>query len=229
MSFLAKLNIDDQERNILSAKQVFSRFVDLNGRPTGKPFGKTLNFSIESTGHDSFFYNNMLSPTNKCQGDIVFYKRDGFSVLFKIEFANAQILSLSEEFEAIGNTPLRMNISIGWGIIKMRDVIHQETWNPNNPFIEVKETVRQEEKEGEIVEIYFENEIGKKTTRLRKNKKVFLLIKSIDMVGKSIDVDLSDTNFNFEYKTKILQNSQLLNQKVTSDLMKFELITRKNN
>ena len=229
MSFLAKLNIDDQERNILSAKQVFSRFVDLNGRPTGKPFGKTLNFSIESTGNDGFFYDNMLSPTNKCQGDIVFYKRDGFSVLFKIEFANAQILSLSEEFEAIGNTPLRMNVSIGWGIIKMRDIIHQETWNPNNPFIEVKETVRQEEKEGEIVEIYFENEVGKKTTRLRKNKKVFLLIKSIDMVGKSIDVDLSDTNFNFEYKTKILQNSKLLNQKVTSDLMKFELITRKNN
>ena len=51
--------------------------VDVNGRPTGKPYGDFLYLSIESTGSDSFFYHNMFSPTNIIRGEIIFYKRDG--------------------------------------------------------------------------------------------------------------------------------------------------------
>ena len=140
MSFKAKLFIEEEERNILNATQMYSRFADVNGRPTSKPVGQQLQFSIESTGDDSFFYNNMFSQTSKCRGKIIFYRRDGFSTLFKIEFANAQILQLSEQFNAVNDKPLHMTISIGWGIMKMRDVIHEKTWNPNNPFIEIAPT-----------------------------------------------------------------------------------------
>jgi len=119
MSFLAKLFINDEVRNILNAKQAYSQIADANGRPLSKPFGQKLEFAIESTGDDSFFYENMFSPTNKCQGEIVFYKRDGISTLFKMEFANAQILNLQESFNAINNLPLQMNIAIGWGKRKL--------------------------------------------------------------------------------------------------------------
>ena len=43
MSFLAKLYINDEVRNILNANQVFSRFADVNGRPVTKPKGGRLN------------------------------------------------------------------------------------------------------------------------------------------------------------------------------------------
>jgi len=135
MSFKAKLFIEDQERNILDAHLLYHRFSDLNGKPTSNPIGGPLRFSIESTGNDSLFYENMFSPSLQCQGEIIFYKRDGLSTLFKIEFANAHFLGLEENFSASGDEPLHMNITIGWGIIKVRGVVFEEYWNPNNPFL----------------------------------------------------------------------------------------------
>jgi len=135
MSFLAKLFINDEERNLLNASQIYSRFADLNGKPITKPTGGKLKFAMESTRDDSFFYENMFSPTRKCEGEIVFYKRDGFSTLFKIEFANAQILNLSEHFDSINNLPLYIDIEIGWGIMKVRGLVFEEKWNPSNPFV----------------------------------------------------------------------------------------------
>ncbi|WP_227806046.1 hypothetical protein [Algibacter lectus] len=49
------------------------------------------------------------------------------------------------------------------------------------------------------------------------------------MVGKSIDLDLSDSDFNFEYNGELLENDQLLGLEVTADTMKVELITKKQN
>ena len=54
-------------------------------------------------------------------------------------------------------------------------------------------------------------------------------IKTSGMVGKSIDLDLSDSDFNFEYNGELLEDDQLLGLEVTADTMKVELITKKQN
>jgi len=210
MSFLAKLYINDEERNILNASQVYSRFYDVNGRPTSKPVGWQLNFSIESTRDDSFFYENMLSPTNKCQGEIIFYKRDGLSQLFKMEFANAQILSLSEEFNAIGEIPLHMTISVGWGIMKTRDVIHEETWNPYNPFIEIEETVISED-EPEIVGYHIEDLEGNTIDKeeIEVDEEIVLVIESHNAIGETFEIDLDDSKLDYEYNGLKLEDDKL--------------------
>jgi hypothetical protein len=115
MSFKAKLFIGGEERNVLNANQIYHRFADVNGRPTSKSIGAPLEFTIESTHHDSYFYENMFSPTMKCEGEIIFYRRDGFSTMFKIEFANAQIIGLNEYFNATNKMPLSLSLKIGWG------------------------------------------------------------------------------------------------------------------
>jgi len=222
MSFLAKLYINDEVRNILNANQVFSRFVDVNGRPTSKPIGGRLNFRIESTNNDSFFYNSMFSTTEKCRGEIVFFKRDGMSTLYKMEFANAQILELSEHFDAVGNDPLYMNISMGWGIIKMNGVVHQETWNPNNPFISIQETVLTSPTK-EVIRYFITDTENNELETYKLGEKIVLNIETKNRVGDVITITLNDKTHDFKYNGQVLENDKLTNYTITSDLEQITL------
>ena len=222
MSFLAKLFIEDEVRNILNVNQVYSRIADVNGRPITKAVGHKLEFAIESTIDDSFFYESMFSQTSQCEGEIVFYKRDGISTLFKMEFANAQILNLTESFNAIDSLPLHINISIGWGIMKMKGVIHQEPWNPNNPFIEIEETTRQEE-EKEVTRYFVTDTEGNELDEYKTGEKIILNIETKNRIGDRITIHLNDKPHDFKYGGQILENDKLSNYTINSDLEQIEL------
>ncbi|AUC77593.1 type VI secretion system tube protein TssD [Olleya sp. Bg11-27] len=222
MSFLAKLFIEDEVRNILNVNQVYSRLADVNGRPITKAVGHKLEFAIESTIDDSFFYESMFSQTDQCEGEIVFYKRDGISTLFKMEFANAQILNLAESFNAIDSLPLHMNIAIGWGIMKMKGVTHQEPWNPNNPFIEIEETTRQEE-EKEVTRYFVTDTEGNELDEYKIGEKIILNIETKNRIGDSITIHLNDKTHDFKYGGQILENDKLSNYTINSNLEQIEL------
>ncbi|WP_054851805.1 type VI secretion system tube protein TssD [Olleya sp. ITB9] len=222
MSFLAKLFIDNQVRNILNVNQVYSKLADINGRPVSRTMGHKLEFAIESTSDDTFFYESMFSATSKCQGEIVFYKRDGISTMFKMEFANAQILDLQESFNASNNLPLHMNIAIGWGIMKMRGVIHQEPWNPNNPFVEIEPTTRQEE-EKEVTRYFVTDVEGNELDEYKTGEKIILNIETKNRIGDSITISLNDKSHDFKYGGQILENDKLSNYVINNDLEQIEL------
>ncbi len=222
MSFLAKLFINDEVRNILNAKQVFSRLADVNGKPTTKPLGKQLEFSLESTKDDSFLYHNMFSPTSSIKGEIVFYKRDGLSTLFKIEFANAYVLRLSEHFDASGASPMHMNISIGWGIIKMRGLLHEETWNPNNPFVNIDETKR-EEKEKKVTSYTITNTDGQELESYKIGDIIVLNIETSNRVGDAMTISLDDKSHDFKYNGQVLHNDTIKDYIISSDSEKIQL------
>ncbi|WP_282165446.1 type VI secretion system tube protein TssD [Cellulophaga baltica] len=228
MAFLAKLFINGEQRNVLNGNYVYHQLLDARGKPKANVEGGQLNFVVESTGDDALFHLWMLDDYQMYDGYIRFFKRDGLSKLFDFEFANCYCVGLREQFSATGHDPLKMELTITPGIQRVRDVIFEKVWNPSNPFAEAP-VVQEEEEEASISDLYYENADGKRITRLRKNKSVFLIIKTTNMVGKSIDLDLSDSTFNFEYKGELLEGDQLLNQKVTANTMKLELITKKQN
>ena len=228
MAFLAKLFINGEQRNVLNGNYVYHQLLDARGKPKAKVEGGQLNFVVESTGDDALFHLWMLDDYQMYDGYIRFFKRDGLSKLFDFEFANCYCVGLREQFSATGHDPLKMELTITPGIQRVRDVIFEKVWNPSNPFAEAP-VLQEEEEEASITDLYYENADGKRITRLRKNKSVFLIIKTTNMVGKSIDLDLSDSTFNFEYKGELLEGDQLLNQKVTANTMKLELITKKQN
>lgn len=228
MSFKAKLYIEGEERNLLDAELVYSQIADYNGRPTQVPVGKPLQLAFESTRNDELFYNYMFHPDRMCKGYIRFFKRDGLQKDFDIEFANAHVINLYERYTATGETPMFMHLTISYGISRVRGTIHEKRWNPSNPFVN-EETAIQEEEETSILDLFYENSDGEQISKLRKNKPVFLFIKTSGMVGKSIDLDLSDSDFNFEYNGELLEDDQLLGLEVTADTMKVELITKKQN
>ncbi|WP_452223596.1 type VI secretion system tube protein TssD [Lacinutrix chionoecetis] len=222
MSFLAKLFINDEVRNILNAKQAYSRLTDVNGRPTARPYGHKLEFAIESTTDDSFFYENMFSPTTKCQGEIIFYKRDGVSTLFKMEFANAQILNLYESFNANDNLPLHLNIAIGWGIMKTKGVIHEEPWNPHNPFIAINQTTREEE-EKEVTGYFITDTDGEELERYQVGDTIVLNIETANRIGDNMTIYLEDKTHDFKYNGQLLQNDTISDYLISSDSEKIEL------
>ncbi|WP_158975451.1 type VI secretion system tube protein TssD [Cellulophaga sp. L1A9] len=228
MAFLAKLFINGEQRNVLNGNYVYHQLLDARGKPKAKVEGGQLNFVVESTGDDALFHLWMLDDYQMYDGYIRFFKRDGLSKLFDFEFANCYCVGLREQFSATGHDPLKMELTITPGIQRVRDVIFEKVWNPSNPFAEAP-VLQEGEEEASISDLYYENADGKRITRLRKNKSVFLIIKTTNMVGKSIDLDLSDSTFNFEYKGELLEGDQLLNQKVTANTMKLELITKKQN
>lgn len=224
-SFKVKLFIDDEERNVLNVEHAFNQIVDITGRPDGLPYGKQLHITLESTVDDSFFYHQMFSPTESIQGELVFYKRDGHSVLHKLEFANAHVLGLTEDFDAYGEAPLNFSVKIGWGILKMNGILFEEAWNPNNPYEEAEATTI-EHLEPEIVSLRYLNADGTEIEILEEDgdKKVYLEIVTENCIGKLVDIDLSDDEFNFEYRGELLEDDFLEGLEITSDTQKIELV-----
>ena len=49
------------------------------------------------------------------------------------------------------------------------------------------------------------------------------------MAGKVVDIDLSDSEIDFEYRGAVFPDDQLNNLNVTGDIMKIDLITRKQS
>lgn len=92
----------------------------------------------------------MFSPNASFSGELIFYDRNGFKVLYKVEFHNAYVVNLTESFDHNDNLPLHINLSITCGNIKVRNIKKIEMWMPNDPFIEVESTIletKQEQKE----------------------------------------------------------------------------------
>jgi len=77
--------------------------------------------------------------------------------------------------------------------------------------------------EGEIVQVYFEDSTGKKTEVTGPNQKVFLVVETMNLIGKKVNLDLSDVKFDYEYNGKILENDILKDFEITADTMKIEL------
>ncbi|MBN1760067.1 MAG: type VI secretion system tube protein Hcp [Chitinispirillaceae bacterium] len=77
----------------------------------------------------------------------------------------------------------------------------------------------------EFVDVYFENDNGEKIERAGRNKKVMLVISTKNMIGKKVEIDLSDGTIDFEYNDERIGNDLLKDLEITDDLMKIELLT----
>lgn len=79
--------------------------------------------------------------------------------------------------------------------------------------------------EGEVLEAYFEDGQGKKTNVTRINQTVFMVVKTSNLVGKKIDIDVSDAAYKFEYMGEYLGDDLLKGFEVTDDEVRIELKT----
>ena len=69
MSYLAKLFLDNTERNVLNAQVLVRQLTDWIGRPASRPQGGIIDIKIKST-HEPLFWEWMVSPTMMKEGKI---------------------------------------------------------------------------------------------------------------------------------------------------------------
>ncbi len=191
--------------------------------------GGIFNLRLESSSNDDFLYEWMISGQMK-NGRIVFYDGDGDQA-FKIEFWDCYCFSIAEQMNSIGNSAMTMNLRLSPAITRNRSVEHQKVWKVTDISRTNKAfgggPVVVEKKEGRLTKCYFEDSDGYVINKLRRDMDIYAVIDSSNMIGKTISIDLSDDEVDYEYKGQYLENDLLEDIKVTADTIKIPLKTLK--
>ncbi len=198
---------------------VLYKLKDITGNPTTTTRKSPFHLMFESTGFDSDLYHYMFSPNASFSGELIFYDRDEFKTLYKVEFHKAYIVGLTEEFDNQDNLPLHINLAITCGAVKIKDVKKIENWVFEDPFIEVEPTVLEREQEIEktprILKKEWRDEEGNtiKESEIGSNSQLFLKVKDIaedeELIIVLEDADDDPTN-NIELKGIVNKNGEVL-------------------
>jgi hypothetical protein len=127
MSFIAKLQIEEEEMNVLHCGFRFTQGTDSTGKPVAIPRGGTVNLTLESNGGTELF-DWMVSPTQTKSGTITFFRRDNMSKLKTLEFSNAHCVDYYETFDHVGDNPMQVQISISAHELKLNDSEFKNNW-----------------------------------------------------------------------------------------------------
>lgn len=127
MSFLARLELDGEEMNILQCAFRFSQSTDATGKPTSRPRGGIVNLTVESTG-DTQLFDWMVNPTQTKNGKVTFYRRDTSSKLKVLEFTDAYCVDYNETYTSTGDHPMQIELVISALEIKLNDTEYKNNW-----------------------------------------------------------------------------------------------------
>ena len=127
MSFLAKLNLDEEEFNVLDCEFEASRGSDPNGQPNGIIRMGAIKVLLEYDPKVHFF-RWLTTKTMVKNGELTFFKRNNISSLEKVEFKNAHCLYIKKKFNSEDNRPLRIALSLSAEEITVRGVTHANDW-----------------------------------------------------------------------------------------------------
>lgn len=127
MSFLAKLDLDGEEINVLDCSFTFRQDTDYTGRPCAKPQGGQISLLIESTSKTDFL-EWMISPSIVKKGVITFFRRDNMSSLKNVEFSEAYCIEYTEHFNADSDKPLQIHLVLSAKEISIKGTTFINNW-----------------------------------------------------------------------------------------------------
>jgi hypothetical protein len=127
MSFVAKVNIDGEEMNVLHCGFRFTQGTDATGKPTSIPLGGTVNLTVESNGSTNLF-DWMISPIQTKNGTVTFYRRDTMSKLKTLEFGEAHCVDYYETFDHEGDKPMQIQLVLSAHELKLNDSEFKNNW-----------------------------------------------------------------------------------------------------
>lgn len=127
MSFIAKLNVDGKESNVLDCQFEFSQDIDAIGKPSSIPKGGKVEITVESDGSTDLF-DWMISPTQTKNGNITFSRRDNMRKLKVLKFTDAHCVSYKEKFSHNGEFPMQVSITISTKVLALNDSDFKNNW-----------------------------------------------------------------------------------------------------
>ncbi|QLG44504.1 type VI secretion system tube protein TssD [Costertonia aggregata] len=227
MSFLAKLFLNGSVLNVLDTNIQFYQGLDpATYRPEILPQGGIFALTVEADGNTDLL-GLTISPDTMCKGYIRFYKRDGMSKLTDYEFFDTYIVSYQREFTAFNGRPATDYLTFSPGILRIGDMVFEKWWKVTD--LANMEAARnmpvEEEKRPKMLGYHYENEEGTvlENNELKIGQVISLVLKTEDGIGKTVSLDLSDNNRDFEYKGKRLDGDILKGIPIKSSPQKFKL------
>ncbi|MEZ0129536.1 type VI secretion system tube protein TssD [Flavobacterium sp. LBUM151] len=127
MSFLAKLELDNEVFNVLEFDVTFTQNVDNNGKPANRTKGGQIRMVVESTQTD-LFSDWMVSQTSIKDGKVIFYRRDAMSTMKNVTFKKAYCISFHKNFRSEGANPMTTEILISSNEIKIGNTVFESNW-----------------------------------------------------------------------------------------------------
>ena len=230
MAMKAMLFVDGEYYNLKSFDYGFVTGSNANGFSSGKTRQVGLTCEIEAIRQEYFeewaFEDHMKKYVEVHMQHTV----QGHGKTRVLKCHDSFLLEFNTRFSSTSEEPMSFHLFMKSGAIEASwsTAAHVEKWS-ELPTQDGEATVIEEEIEGSILDISYEDNQGNVITKIRKNKDVFLVVKTENMTGKTIDIDLSDDAYNFEYNGQILENDQLLNYSVANDISRIPLKTIKQN
>ena len=127
MSFLAKLQIDGEEFNVLDFNIKFWQKIDGLNKPVGNPKGGTIKICIE-TNQSTSFLSWMLNGDLTKDGKIVFYRRDALSKMKELSFTKAFCVGYDEQFTSTTEIPMRITMELVAKELTFGDAKFSNNW-----------------------------------------------------------------------------------------------------
>ena len=228
MSLVAKLYTEDKEINILDFKFRFTRSTDEHGKPMGKPNGTIFEIVFETTADQSFMEWSIATDMTK-HVKIVVSPVTGMSKSRTIELYDVHCVFFKNNFNAQDGEPMTTLIHLTPAImIDDGYKVLDHYWKKTDLSVSAPVTTVEPEKEPKIIDAYYKNDKGEKVQEIHEGN-ILLRIKTENLIGKSINIDLSDNNYDFLYKGIPVENDVLQNVQVIKDTIDIELEVIKQN
>ena len=230
MAIKAKLFVDGEYYNIKEFEYGFVNGGNANGFSSGKTRQTGLTCEIEAIRQEYFEEWAMENYMKKYIEVHISHGVNSMGRTRVLKCHDTFLLELHTRFSSTSSEPMSFHMFMKSGAIEASwsTAAHVEAWS-ELPTQDGEATVIEEEIEGSILDISYEDNQGNVITKIRKNKDIFLVVKTENMTGKTIDIDLSDDAYNFEYNGEVLENDQLLNYSVANDISRIPLKTIKQN
>jgi hypothetical protein len=127
MSFLAKLQIDGEEFNVLDFKIKFRQKIDEASKPTGNAKGGIIKITIEASQSTNFLAW-MLSGDLTKDGKIIFFRRDAMSKMKELKFEKAFCIGYDEQFTSTTEIPMQIKMRLAAKELAFGDAKFSNKW-----------------------------------------------------------------------------------------------------
>jgi len=230
---LAKLFILGQEIELLWTDMNYHREIRMNGKPATEIMGGLITVCFATNQNTDQILrwmtkeneDNTWNEADKMEeGKVCFYE-NGFDYppTKTYEFNDAHLIYFKESFYAEGEEPMQTTITIS-PAIQNYGIEFVKRWNVS--WMPPSEKIPYQPKENfapKVIDYYITNTDGNRIEEGEIGNIIFLNIKTKNLIGELLSINLEDKNVDFKYKGKVLRNDILSDYKVTSDIEKIKL------
>jgi hypothetical protein len=126
MSYLATLNFEGKEFDVVRCECRIERSVDIKGRPSSNLYGGKVFIEVEST-NDTTIFEHMATQFKPNRGTITFNK-DEANMMKEWKWENGYIINMDEGMANTNGSPMFMSFSVSAQTLIVGGVELKQNW-----------------------------------------------------------------------------------------------------